>query len=124
LNFNLFVFYDSLISLRRLIVDLTVAAVAVDTEYAPPATVFLHALHVHMPTTPLRTLSLPQNVHVYFACCVISIFLICLRNEAPYRVPYLPTTPTYMLQFEWYVIDYESIERNEIKGMNVRCETL
>ena len=32
---------------------------------------------------------------MYLACCVISIFLICLRRLAPYLVPYLPTTPTY-----------------------------
>lgn len=26
----------------------------------------------------------PQNVQTYLACCVISIFLTCLRREAPY----------------------------------------
>ena len=35
---------------------------------------------------------------MYFACCVISIFLICLRRLAPYLVPYLPTTPTCTAQ--------------------------
>lgn len=75
-------------------VDLTVAAVDVDNEYAPPATTFLHDLQAQIPTTVLLTESFPQNAQVYLACCVISIFLICFLNDAPYRVPYFPTTPT------------------------------
>ena len=75
--------YCVLISLNLLMVDRTVAAVAVLSEYAPPATCFLHALHVHMPTTLRFTLSLPQKAHVYLACCVISTFLMILRSDAP-----------------------------------------
>lgn len=55
-----------------------------ETVHAPPATVFLHDLHVQIPTECLFTVVLPQNVQVYRACWVISIFLTCLRNEAPY----------------------------------------
>lgn len=51
---------------------------------------------------PARTLTLPQKVQVYFACWVISIFLIILRIEAPYLVPYLPTTPTFLVRFDWW----------------------
>jgi len=81
----------------------TVAAAVVDTVQAPPAMIFLHALHFQIPTAVLFTESciprktvnilglrpikgnytLPQNVHVYLACWDISIFLICLRREAP-----------------------------------------
>jgi hypothetical protein len=31
----------------------------------------------------LSDLTFPQNVHRYFECCVISIFLMVLRREAP-----------------------------------------
>ena len=47
------------------------------------------------------TLTLPQKTHVYFACCVISIFLTIFRSEAPYRVPYFPTTPTFLVLFAY-----------------------
>lgn len=43
----------------------------------------------------------PQNVHVYLECWVISIFLTIFRNEAPYRVPYLPVIPTFFVLFAW-----------------------
>ena len=43
-------------------------------------------------------LSLPQKVHVYFECCETSIFLMTLRMEAPYRVPYLPVMPTFFVR--------------------------
>lgn len=43
----------------------------------------------------------PQNVHVYLECWVISIFLTIFRNEAPYRVPYLPVIPTFLVLFAW-----------------------
>lgn len=57
-----------------------------DTVYAPPATVFLHDLQVQIPTECLLTVVFPQNVHVYFACCVISIFFTCFRSDAPYLI--------------------------------------
>jgi hypothetical protein len=41
---------------------------------------------------PARTL--PQKLQKYLECWLTSIFLICLRRDAPYRVPYLPTMPT------------------------------
>lgn len=92
-----------------------------ETVQAPPATVFRHARHFQIPTASRFTVScasqgparqsdalwlkmwrfertLPQKVQVYLACCVISIFLICLRNDAPYRVPYLPVTPTFFVR--------------------------
>lgn len=52
-----------------------------DTVQAPPATVFLHALQLHIPTECRFTVVLPQNVQVYRACCDISIFLT-LESEA------------------------------------------
>jgi len=76
-------FYASVRSRRRRIVLRTVAAAVVDTVHAPPAMTFLHAEQFQMPTARRFTLSLPQNVQVYRACWVISIFLTCLRREAP-----------------------------------------
>ena len=55
-----------------------------ETVHAPPATVFLQALQVQIPTECRFTVFLPQKVQVYLACCVISIFLTCFRSEAPY----------------------------------------
>lgn len=55
-----------------------------DMMYAPPATVFLHDLHFQIPTEWRLTVFLPQNVQMYRACCVISIFFTCFRREAPY----------------------------------------
>lgn len=46
-------------------------------------TVFLQALQFQMPVECLFTVTLPQNVQVYLLCCWISIFLTCLRSEAP-----------------------------------------
>ena len=51
-----------------------------------------------MPAAFRLTLSLAQNGQVYLACCVTSIFLIALRIDAPYRVPYLPHTPTFLVR--------------------------
>jgi hypothetical protein len=61
----------------------TVAAAVVDTVQAPPAITFLHPRHSQIPVALRLTASLPQNVHVYLACWVTSIFLICLRRDAP-----------------------------------------
>jgi hypothetical protein len=55
-----------------------------ETVQAPPATVFLHALHFQIPTECRLTVFFPQKVQVYRACWVISIFLTCFRREAPY----------------------------------------
>ena len=48
---------SSLSLLRRVTVALAVSAGAVDSYQAPPATVFLQALHVQMPTACLFTVS-------------------------------------------------------------------
>lgn len=79
--------HTSAISLSRRIVDLVAAAAGVlyispckpplpssgflsdmgstyDTVQAPPATVFLHDLQLHIPTECRFTVVLPQNVHV------------------------------------------------------------
>ena len=45
-------------------------------------------------------LTLPQNGQKYLLCWLTSIFLICLRRLAPYRVPYLPTMPTFLVRFD------------------------
>ncbi len=44
-------------------------------------------------------LTFPQKEHVYFPCCVISIFLMVFLREAPYLVPYLPQIPTFLVRF-------------------------
>ncbi len=64
-------------------VERTVAAAVVPTVQAPPAKTLLHPLHFQIPTAVRLTASFPQKVQVYLACCVISIFLTCLRSEAP-----------------------------------------
>ena len=43
----------------------------------------LQDLQFQMPVEWRRTVVLPQKVQVYLACCVTSIFLTCLRREAP-----------------------------------------
>lgn len=55
-----------------------------ETVQAPPATVLLHPLHFQIPTECLLTVFFPQNVQMYRACCVISIFFTCFRRDAPY----------------------------------------
>lgn len=35
----------------------------------------------------------------HVACCEISIFFTTLRSDAPYRVPYLPTTPAFFVLY-------------------------
>jgi len=89
----------SAISRRRRIVDLVAAAAGVETTQAPPATDFLQDRHSQIPTEVRFTVVFPQKVQVYLACWVISIFLTCLRREAPYLTPYLPVTPTFFVRF-------------------------
>ena len=79
---------------------LTCAAWAVLSTYAPPATIFRQAPQDQMPTTDRFTESLPQKTHVYFECWLISIFFTCLRREAPYRTPYLPVMPAFLVRCE------------------------
>ena len=55
-----------------------------ETVQAPPATVFLHDPQFQIPTECRFTVFLPQNVQMYRACWVISIFLTCFRSDAPY----------------------------------------
>jgi hypothetical protein len=74
------------------------AAAGVETTQAPPATVFLQDRHFQIPTDVRFTVVFPQKVQVYLACWVISIFLTCLRREAPYLTPYLPVTPTFFVR--------------------------
>lgn len=58
-----------------------------ETVHAPPATVLPQPLQFQMPTECRLTVFLPQNVHTYRACCVISIFFTCFRRDAPYLGP-------------------------------------
>jgi len=69
-------------------VDLVAAAAGVETVYAPPAMHLLQDLHSQMPVLVRLTVTLPQKVHGYLACCWISIFLTCFLSDAPYRVPF------------------------------------
>lgn len=47
----------------------------------------------------------PQNVHLYLACWVISIFFTILRKDEPYLVPYLPTIPTFLVLFAYLLLN-------------------
>ena len=78
----------------------TCAACAVDRMYAPPAIVFWQLWQFQMPTTDRFTLSFPQKTHVYFECWLTSIFFTCLRSEAPYRTPYFPVMPAFLVRCE------------------------
>lgn len=91
--------YVSFNSFRRRTADRTEAAAVVEYTQAPPATVFLQALQFQMPTQFLFIDCFPQKVQVYLECWVTSIFFTILRREAPYRVPYFPTTPTFLVRF-------------------------
>jgi len=91
--------YCSFISLNLLTALLTAAAAVVEKTHAPPATVFLQALHFQIPTQLLFIASFPQKAQVYLECCVISIFLTIFLRDAPYLVPYFPTTPTFFVLF-------------------------
>lgn len=91
--------YCSLTSRNLLTADLTEAAAVVEYTHAPPATVLLQRLQDQIPTTVLFIASLPQKVHVYLLCWVISIFLTIFLKEAPYLVPYFPVIPTFFVRF-------------------------
>jgi len=54
-----------------------------------------------MPTAWRLTEYLPQKSHRYLECWLTSIFLICLRRDAPYLVPYFPTIPTFFVRFAY-----------------------
>lgn len=84
-------------SLKRRMVDLTVAAAAVETVYAPPATVLWQALHVQIPVASLWVVLLPQKEQSYLACCWTSNFLVCLLKDEPYLTPNLPVIPTFLV---------------------------
>ena len=66
--------------------------------YAPPAIVLWHEPQDQMPTLTRLTVSLPQNTHVYLECWLISIFFTTLRSEEPYRTPYLPVIPAFLVR--------------------------
>ncbi len=51
-------------------------------------------------STLVLDLTFPQKEHRYLECWLTSVFLICLRRLAPYRVPYLPTIPTFLVRFD------------------------
>merc|ERR1719183_301634 len=76
----------------------TCAACAVPRVYAPPAIVLWQAPHDQMPTHARLTVSLPQKTHVYLECWLISIFFTTFRSEEPYRTPYLPVMPAFLVR--------------------------
>ena len=49
----------------------------------------------------VRYAARPQTL----ACCVISIFLTSLRRDAPYRTPYFPTIPTFLVRLPIFNIE-------------------
>lgn len=92
--------------------------------YAPPAWILLQALHFQMPTAERFTLYLPQKLQKYLECWLTSIFLICFRSEAPYRVPYLPTIPTFFVRLDIaasYLRARHSIRINAADRYRVSC---
>jgi hypothetical protein len=78
-------------------VALALMAVEVFNYQAPPAWVFLQALHFQMPTTSLLTQFFPQNGQSYLDFYWVTNFFTIFLNEAPYLVPYLPTIPTFLV---------------------------
>lgn len=48
-------------------------------------------------------LTFPQKEQEYVLCCVTSIFFTILRSEAPYRVPYLPVIPTFLVRLAYMI---------------------
>ena len=90
-------------SRRRRIVERTVAACAVFIVYAPPASTLPHELQFQMPTFVRFTVSLPQNMQVNLECCEISIFFTCFLSEEPYRTPYLPVIPAFLVRLDTMV---------------------
>ena len=42
----------------------------------------------------------PQKSQVYVPCCQTSIFLTVFRSEAPYRTPYFPVIPTFLVRLD------------------------
>ena len=71
--------------------------------YAPPASCLWHPLQSQMPTFTRFTVSLPQNMQVYLECCEISIFFTCFLSEEPYRTPYLPVIPAFLVRLDTMV---------------------
>jgi len=57
-------------------------------------------LHDQMPTAARFTEYFPQKLQKYLECWDTSIFLTCFRRDAPYRVPYLPTMPTFLVRLD------------------------
>merc|ERR1719422_1758562 len=69
-----------------------------ERTYAPPAIFILRDLHCQIPAATRFISSFPLGP-VYFLCWETSIFLMSLRREAPYLVPYLPTIPAFLVLF-------------------------
>ena len=71
--------------------------------YAQPASTLPHELQFQMPTFVRFTVSLPQNMQVNLECCEISIFFTCFLSEEPYRTPYLPVIPAFLVRLDTMV---------------------
>ena len=99
-------------SRRRRIVERTVAACAVFMVYAPPASTLPHELQFQMPTFVRFTVSLPQNMQVNLECCEISIFFTCFLSEEPYRTPYLPVIPAFLVRLDTMVTAGEGAQHS------------
>merc|ERR1712184_150979 len=85
-------------SRSRLRPYLTVLAVTVSGTEAPPLILIPDFLHSQIPTECRFKVSLPVYGLVYRLCWLTSIRLMSFRREAPYRVPYLPTIPTFLVR--------------------------
>merc|ERR1740121_3176129 len=83
----------------RLMAARATAAWPVESCQQPPATVLpqVFDLHCQMPPANRLMLSLPQKEHRYRARCEISYFFTIFLKDAPYRVPYLPVMPTFLV---------------------------
>merc|ERR1712061_272570 len=67
-------------------------------SHAPPATFLLVRLQCQMPTAVRLRVVAPQKGDWYFLCWETSIFLTIFLRDAPYRVPYFPTIPTFLVR--------------------------
>merc|ERR1739845_31273 len=64
----------------------------------PPEILIPDFLHSQIPTECRFKVSLPVYGLVYRLCWLTSIRLMSFLRDAPYRVPYLPTIPTFLVR--------------------------
>lgn len=90
-------------------VVLAVEAIDVLSSQAPPVKVFLHPLHLQIPTETFlmagyehkllsySSLTFPHSGQTYLYLCMVSNFFISFLNEEPYLGPYFLVMPTFLV---------------------------